>query len=178
MEIIRRLCTVTCGPTAHHSHWLRPLCKASAQDEMIRKETGLKHRELQKPILEKDQQRCFYLLYCPLLTRQQKALGVLSLPIKGICCDYPVLCRPTLYLLCTKQLTQQNERRASGRKHWMAGCLKHTGVRILAPHCTLMSLNHPGLTLEPVPSWHHVWHHFCWHGDRPLLERGLEPTLA
>lgn len=39
------------------------------------------------------------------------------------------------------------------------------------PHPALMSLNHPRLTLRAAPSWHHGWHRFGWHGDRPLSER-------
>lgn len=37
------------------------------------------------------------------------------------------------------------------------------------PHCALMPLNHPLLTLGSVPNWHNGWHRFCWHGDGPLL---------
>lgn len=38
-------------------------------------------------------------------------------------------------------------------------------------HCALTPLNHPLLTRGPAPSWHRGWHRFCWHGDRPLLEK-------
>lgn len=74
---------------------------------------------------------------------------------------------------------QQPERRGSSGERWMTGCFKANSggnpgtavYKLEPPTLCFNALESSTANTRAVPSWHRGWHRFCWHGDRPLLEK-------